>query len=218
MYNIADILALIIIMLLAIWGMKKGLVRSVYSLGSLLLSLILALTLYPAVSGFLEESAIGDYVRINVYKVFDGEEAAPEAPAQPTDEPDLKLPQALTSALEETALKATNSVKETVAESVAGLALKLIGILVVFILVRIVLWVVLMLLDAVAKLPVIRSANKLLGAMLGAVYGILAVYLILALLTLVTTFKTFNKPTEIVLESKIVSQMYNQNILLTFLN
>ncbi|MBE7022088.1 MAG: CvpA family protein [Ruminococcaceae bacterium] len=215
MFNIADIIAVAIIVLLAVWGMKKGLVRSIFSLGSFLLSLILALSLYPAVSGFLEDSTIGDYVRINVYKVFDSETAESQATQE---EPDLHLPQSLSSAITGAAEQATETVKESMAETVASLALKLLGILAVFLLVRVILWVVLLIFDAVAKLPVLKSANKLLGGALGAVYGVLAVYLILALLTLVTTFQAFNKPTELVLESKIVSQMYHQNILLQFLN
>ncbi len=213
--NLADIIGILIIIALAAWGMKKGFVRSVFSLGSLVLSLILALTLYPVVSGFMAESVVGDYVRLNVYKVFDQQ---PKEPTEPEEAGQaLNFPNSLQSALTDTANQAAATVKESIAENAASLALKLLGILVVFVLVRVILWVLLKALDALAKLPVIRGANKLLGGVMGVCYGVLLLYLLLALLTFTTALKTFNKPTELVLESKYISVMYNQNILLNFL-
>ncbi|MBR5236837.1 MAG: CvpA family protein [Clostridia bacterium] len=213
--NIADFIGIIIIVLMALWGMKKGLVRSVFSLSSLVLSLILALTLYTPVSNFMETSVVGDYVRLNVYKVFDSQEIETEDPTEAGEV--LKLPQSLQNTLTDTVNKATDTIRDTLAENAASLALKLLGILIVFVMVRIILWILLKLLDAVAKLPVIRKFNSLLGGVMGIAYGMLIIYIILALLTFTTTLKTFNKPTELVLESKYISQMYNQNILLNFL-
>ncbi|MBE7047921.1 MAG: hypothetical protein E7393_00910 [Ruminococcaceae bacterium] len=213
--NLADIIGILIIVILAIWGIKKGLVRSIFSLSSLLLSLILALTLYPAVSDFMEDSVLGDYVRLNVYKVFDAENVEPKT-AETASET-LNLPSSLQSILVDTTNEAIDSVQESIAENVAALAIKLLGILLVFLLVRIILWLVLKILDAFAKLPIIRSANKLLGGIMGICYGILILYLILALLTFTTTLKAFNKPIQLVLESKYISVMYNENILLNFL-
>jgi len=216
MFNLADIIAVAIIVLLAGWGMKKGFVRSVFALGSLLLSLILALTLHPVVTDFLDGSVVEEYVHTNVYKVF---EAKAQEEAEPTEEPKqaLSLPLFFSETIENKTEEVTKNITETVAASVTDLALDLIGILIVFVLVRFILWLALHLLDIIAKLPILHSANKLLGGILGAIYGILAVYLILALLTLFTTFQAFNKPTELVLESKIASQMYHQNIILSFL-
>ena len=215
MLNLADIVAGIIMVLLIAWGMRKGFVKSVFSLSSLLLSLVLALTLYPVVSDFLTESVVADYVRLNVYQVFDSK--ADEAPA--TEDPDvmLNLPGSLQKTMTNAVTETADALQDTVANSVANLAINLLSILIVFVLVKLILLVLSKLLGAVARLPVIRTANKLLGGIVGGVYGILLVYLILALLTFTTTLNTFNKPTKLVIESKYVSTMYNQNILLNFL-
>jgi len=154
-------------------------------------------------------------VRLNVYKVFDAENVEPKT-AETASET-LNLPSSLQSILVDTTNEAIDSVQESIAENVAALAIKLLGILLVFLLVRIILWLVLKILDAFAKLPIIRSANKLLGGIMGICYGILILYLILALLTFTTTLKAFNKPIQLVLESKYISVMYNENILLNFL-
>lgn len=217
--NLADIIAAIIVLLMVLWGSKRGLVKSVLSLGSLVLSLVLALTLYPAVSAFLDDSVVGDYIRVNIEKSFDlqeEEQKTAETPQAETTQT-LNLPQTIEKSLDHAVSQATGAVKETVAQTVSRLAIQLLSVLIVFVLTKLILWLLTALLDLMAKLPVIRSMNKLLGGILGGVYGVLMVYLLLALLTFTTTLKTFNKPIELVLESRYVSLMYDQNILLNFL-
>ncbi len=206
-FNIADIIAILIVAFLIVWGIKKGFVKAIFSLGSLLISLILSLILYPPVTGFLAESALGDFVRLNVYKVLGADGAAAG------DTSVLNLPEIFGTAIRQ----AETAAKETLANVVADLALTLLGIIIVFILVKILLWLVLKLLDVVTKLPIIRTANKLLGGAVGAVYGVLVIYLLLALLTFVTTLNATNLPMQIVQESSVVSAMYHNNILLNFL-
>ncbi len=213
--NLADIIGALIILLLVIWGAKKGFVKSVFSLGSLILSLILALSLYPIVTDFLEDSVVGDYVRLNVFQVFDDKEDADITAEEAGNT--LNLPGSFQETVSGAIQQAADTVKESLADTLAGLALKILGILIVFLLTKIILWLLSVFLNAFAKLPVIRTANKLLGGIIGAIYGVLIVYLILAILTFTTAIKTFNKPTQLVLESKYISTMYHQNIILDFL-
>lgn len=213
--NLADIIGIIFVIALVVWGIKRGFVKTVFSLGSLILSLILALTLYPVVTDFLAESVVGDYVRLNVYEVF-SEKPEENLSAEEAGST-LKLPGSLQETIIGTTEQTATVVKETLADSMASLALKILGIIIVFILVKVILWILSVLLNAVAKLPVLRTANKFLGGITGAVYGVLLLYLILAVLTFTTTIKTFNKPIQLVVESKYISSMYNQNIILDFL-
>lgn len=212
--NIADIIGIIVLILFCGWGIKKGFVKSIYSLGALLLSLILALTLYPPVASFLEESVVSDYVRINVYKVFNDKE---QTPADPQETNMLNLPDSLQNKIYGSIEETTSNIKESVVENVVTLAIKLLGILIVFILVKILLWVLLKLLNAVAKLPLIRTANKILGGITGLFYGFLLIYIILAIFTFTTTLNALNKPAELILKSKYISVMYHDNVLLNFL-
>ena len=213
--NLADIIGALIVLTLIIWGAKKGFVKSVFSLGSLILSLILALSLYPVVTDFLEDSVVGDYVRLNVFQAFDEKEDDDITAEEAGDT--LNLPGSFQKTVSDAIDQATETVKESLADTMANLALKILGILIVFLLTKIILWLLSVLLNAVAQLPVIRTANKLLGGITGAIYGVLILYLILALLTFTTAIKTFNKPTQLVLESKYISSMYHQNIILDFL-
>lgn len=215
MLNLADIIAAAVVLALIVWGTKKGLIRSVFGLGSLVLSLVLALTLYPIVTNVLTQSVVGDYVRLNVYKVFDQKQEEPQQ--EDTAGDILSLPDSLETAITGKMNEAALTVKESIAENTAALAVKLLSMILVFLLARLLLWLLVKVLETVTKLPGLRGLNKLLGGFLGLGYGILLVYLLLAVLTFTTTLKAVNKPVEIVLASRYVSVMYNQNILLSFL-
>ncbi len=214
--NIADFVGVAILLLMGFWGMKKGLVRTVFGLISILLSLVIALSLYPVVTDFLEDSPLGTAVHTQVENMFDAnaEAKAPEA----TEETPSSLPDVLKNSIQAATDRAVNSVKVTAADAVADLALKILSILIVFILTRIILWVLQRVLNIIAKLPVIHTANKLLGGVAGVLSGILVVYLILALLTFTTTLKSFETPTRYVLESTYISEMYHNNIVLNWIN
>ena len=157
--NIVDIIAILLVILFIVWGAKRGFVRSVFSLSSVVLSLILALTLYPVVSNFMEESVVGDYVRLNVYKVFDTEKEEIETKEEASEK--LNLPANLTQTISDTADEAIDNVKTSVAESTASLALKLLALIAVFLLIRIILWLAEKLLHLIVHLPVLKTANKL---------------------------------------------------------
>jgi len=104
--NIADYIAIILVAVLVIAGIKRGFVRSVFTLGSLILSLILSLTLYPVVSDFMAESVLGDYVRLNVYKALDAEEE-PETVEEAGET--LNLPESIRSSIQNVTNDAVSS-------------------------------------------------------------------------------------------------------------
>ncbi len=213
--NLADIIGIVIVLFFVIWGVKKGFMQSIFSLGSFIIALILACLLSPIVSGFLEDSFVGDYVHKSAYEIFVKEEAT-QAKAEEVAS-SLPLPKMMTKAVTDEAEEAALSIQKQLAESVADTSLDILSAIIVFILVRLLVFLLSHFLDLISRLPVLRSANKLLGGILGAIYGILIVYAILTLLTFGATTKTLQTPLELVLSSRIVSMMYHQNILLNFL-
>lgn len=213
--NIADVIAIIIVCILVFFSAKKGFVKSFFSLGSFVISLALALVLSPIVSDFLENGFVGDYVRESVQGIVT-EKVMADFNAEGVSAA-LPLPKVLKNSVVETTNQTVAATKDAVASSITSIALTLLSILAVFVLVKVAVWLLSHILDLVSHLPVIRTANRLLGGLLGAIYGVLILYVILAVLTFGVTVKAFRKPTELVLESKIVSVMYHQNVLLNFL-
>lgn len=212
MLNIADFVLIAIIAVFVIVGSSRGLVKTLFGLGSIVLSIILALTLYPMVSDILAESPVGVIVQESVSNLLGQAEHGGVQP-QTTAEPESVLPDIVQNTLTDAAQQTTQALTTVVTDA----ALNIISMLIVFILVKILLWILAKILDLATKLPVIHGCNKLLGGVLGCVSGILVVYLLLGLLTFTTLLNTTSDFGRTVQNSLILSQMYENNILLYFL-
>ena len=212
--NLSDIAALTVVLLCAAWGFKRGFVRSVLGLGSIIISLVLALVLYPVVSGFMTNSVIGQYVSENVSGALVSSEKNPDSLSAEEANRSLKMPSGIAAVIENGISSAKDSVMTSVTNGVTSTAINIISMIAVFLLVRLIMWLLSMLLDALTKLPVISSVNKLLGGALGIASGILAVYILLAAVTFVAAVNSSNKIVNNVLESSVVSGMYNENFIL----
>lgn len=219
MFNIADFILIGVIALFILAGAARGLVKSLFGLGSIILSLVLAFALYPVVSEYLQQSPVGDFVTESVEKMLGERESVINAGASAENDPEAGvaeeggLPEIVQGALENTG----EAVKETASAGIAAAALNIISLLTVFIIVRLVLWIAAALLDIVTKLPVIHGCNKLLGAVMGGVSGLLIVYLLLGLLTFTNLLNTTTDFGRTVQSSLLLSQMYENNIILYFL-
>lgn len=219
MFNIADFILIGVIALFILAGAARGLVKSLFGLGSIILSLVLAFALYPVVSEYLQQSPVGDFVTESVEKMLGERESVINEGASAENDPEAGvaeeggLPEIVQGALENTG----EAVKETASAGIAAAALNIISLLTVFIIVRLVLWIAAALLDIVTKLPVIHGCNKLLGAVMGGVSGLLIVYLLLGLLTFTNLLNTTTDFGRTVQSSLLLSQMYENNIILYFL-
>lgn len=209
MLNIADIVLIAIIAVFVIVGSVRGLVKTLFGLGSIVLSIILSLALYPMVSDALAESKVGAIVQESVINLLGQNEQTSFSA-----ESESALPDFVQSTIDNAAQQTTQALTLTVTDA----ALNIISMLIVFILVKILLWIIAKLLDLATKLPVIHSCNKLLGGVLGCVSGVLIVYLLLGLLTFTTLLNTTSDFGRTVQNSLILSQMYENNILLYFLH
>ena len=219
MLNIADFILIGVIALFILAGAARGLVKSLFGLGSIILSLVLAFALYPVVTGYLQQSPVGDFVTESVEKMLGERESVINEGASAENDPEAGsaeeggLPEIVQDTLENTG----EAVKETASAGIAAAALNIISLLAVFIIVRLVLWIAATLLDIVTKLPVIHGCNKLLGAVMGGVSGLLIVYLLLGLLTFTNLLNTTTDFGRTVQSSLLLSQMYENNIILYFL-
>ena len=219
MFNIADFILIGVIALFILAGAARGLVKSLFGLGSIILSLVLAFALYPVVTGYLQQSPVGDFVTESVEKMLGERESVINEGASAENDPEAGsaeeggLPEIVQDTLENTG----EAVKETASAGIAAAALNIISLLAVFIIVRLVLWIAATLLDIVTKLPVIHGCNKLLGAVMGGVSGLLIVYLLLGLLTFTNLLNTTTDFGRTVQSSLLLSQMYENNIILYFL-
>ncbi|MBQ3226215.1 MAG: CvpA family protein [Clostridia bacterium] len=203
MFNLADIILIAVIVLFVWLGIRKGFVKTVFGLCSIVISIALALSLHPMVSDMLEQSPVNGFVHEQVLGML------------PEGEVTENL--ALPGFLQDSVSEAEAQTKDAIASGIASVALKIISMILVFILVQLILWILSLTLNLITKLPVIHGFNKLLGGVVGAVSGILVVYLVLGLLTFTTALNKTTAVSEVVEDSLVASSMYENNLLFTAL-
>ncbi len=99
-------------------------------------------------------------------------------------------------------------------EYIADLVLRGVAFFVAFLLVTILLRFVMGILDVLAKLPVIKGVNRLLGGAAGLLQGLLLVWLLLLLVAIACTSQLGQTLIGEIQESAFLSYLYNHNAIL----
>ncbi|MBE7045536.1 MAG: hypothetical protein E7397_08385 [Ruminococcaceae bacterium] len=229
-YWILDILLVAVIACVVWFSMKKGFIKASYHAISVLVTILVVFAFQAPFQEFLEESALGDLVRekvaITVNQTVSEHEELQSAQA---DEnallmliENLPLPEFIHKFLEDTIIaqsKNLENLKEGLAESVtkmvSSVLMQLVSIVLLFLLVRLGLFILFRILNAVAKLPVINFFNKVLGAVMGAINALLVVYIACALVMLLTPVSAAEPLNEAINQTYLLKYFYQNNLLMT---
>lgn len=182
---ILDLAIILIIALCTVIGIKRGAVKEIVSLVGIIVALVLAITVSKIGAAFIYNGFVGESIYNTVYEAVEdkvGEdisatiEALPEEIFQIGDAIGVDITEKLETGLKE-GTNLASSVAEIVSESIARpLVISLIQ-LVLFIILFIVFKVLIgwlgKILNIVAKLPVLGSANKLVGGIVGILKGVI---------------------------------------------
>ncbi len=219
------LLVVVLVVLLgnAIIGMRVGLIKTIFSLVSMILAVILTIWISPVVKDYLmENEKIYDSISGKVIKMLPfGEEVEEDKQEDAIGE--LKLPKSIKESLiknnttENYAALASNSFKEYVSHYLTGMIINGISFIGTFLAISILLGVICIALDLISKLPLLNSMNKTAGLLAGAVHGLILVWLGFILLTVFGSTQLGQKMMEMIAESEFLSIIYNNNFLLHFI-
>lgn len=187
---ILDIILIAIFCLIVFGAAKKGLVKSLLELASFVLAVVLSFQLSPFVAekaygAFLEEQITTsieeqtkektnvDKIDLTVIAVPEFVVKIAEAAGVDTD----KIKKQVTS-YDLSSENMAEELEENVVKPVATGALTVISFIVLFILLSILFGILTELIAKVFKLPLIKSANRLLGALFGVGKGLLLIILL----------------------------------------
>ncbi len=177
-----DLILLGVFALLVFLGWKRGFTESVLRCGRLIIAIAITLTCGSAFSSFLDRIWIHPAVYARVHPKFMDMAAAAEGrvdalvdqiPALFRPYLDLDAPD-VTADLNGLATRWADSVSH----GISGILSSVVGYILLFILAFVLLSVATLILRRITSLPVIRTADKLLGMALGAVSGLLLVILV----------------------------------------
>lgn len=203
---ILDLAVAAIIILSVVIGYNRGLIKSVMGLASGIIAIILALALTPALSGFINDNfvhpAISSFVEQKIVSVTPSQKSDDESvqemiedrPSEFQDVLDFfgmtfdELKTSLFGDKKDTAPAQTGSesnngglVKEAgmkISKNVSGLVSSVIAFLIIYILSLVILKIVTSMLNGLFSLPVLKTSNKVLGALIGLVTGVLSCFIV----------------------------------------
>ena len=195
-----DIAVLAIIIIFTVIGYRKGFIKSVMGLVSLVLAVIVSINFYSYSADFINENIVGPHFSKITAEEFSSlmnggtETIAPEKIFE--DKPDSlekllnkfgiefeSLTDYYTTNIKPSVPafetdKIADKISEFIVESTTETVSNIIGFLVTFLAALILFNLTLKLLDLLFKLPVLKFTNKLFGAILGIVKGLVVALIV----------------------------------------
>lgn len=169
---VIDIILIAIILLSALLGYKKGLVKLGAKLFAGIIAIIVTIVIYKPVSGMIinntsVDEKIEDAIIQNASNIINENE---------------KIPNGITNHVE-------NNILPEQAENISKNVVYTITALVLFVVVKIILSIVISLMDFVANLPILKQFNEIGGIIYGLVRGVLIVCICILLMGVYTKIK-----------------------------
>ena len=229
MNYIFDVVLIAIITASVIVCKKRGFLKSSYTVLSLIISAVLIVTLQQPFTDYLTGSALGQTVREKVEEQVMGVSEEEIAEIEDTEDAEtavkvgemMGLPVFMMDFLDEKLEKQAlavetmnNDALAVLTDTVTEVILKIASIILLFLLVRLGVFLLLRLLDLIFKFPLLSGVNSFLGILIGALNGLLIVYIICALLTLLAPTEALSSIGDIVDSTIIVKYFYHNNLLI----
>lgn len=192
----ADIFVVLIILIAAYIGSKRGLMRSLVGIASTVASLVLSVLLYHPVSNILRNSEFGIKITESVEKYFE-------------NNPPVKEPQGILSIL----MGTTDAISEGASQIASMLLISAISFILVAVFSKLIIKIAILILDLGAKLPIIKQANSLLGAAVGALSGFIICYVCVGIIAALEPSGTVLALSEMIKESNIACLFYYDNLI-----
>ena len=199
MTYVLDLIIIAIIALFAFIGYKKGLIKVAFGLISFILALIISVILYKPVSNFI----------INYTSIDNSIESIVEERLSSPDTTDEET-QNIVSNYYNNIKTASSSV---LAKGISKTIINIGCMIIVFIVTKLILLFFKFSGDLIAKLPLIKQINHAGGFLYGLLKGFIIIYLLLALIALISPIINIDNILVTINKSIIANIMYNNNII-----
>lgn len=235
MFNIIDIIVVLVIIIAVFLGYKKGFVKTIVNLLSFFVAIGLALTFYKPVAVILtENTTIDDWIVENIMAKneeedqIESEEKVDTESLESNNETEKEvsgvqsflqvaenLPVTIVNNFELEEIK--NNTKQEIAYKVSELIMNLVSLILIYVIVKITLAIASFILDGIMKCPVLKQLNEILGMAIGAVIGFLQVYLAFAVITFISSICDIAVVIETIKVSAFASRLFENNLIINLL-
>ena len=211
---ILDIVLLLILGISIRISAKKGIFKSVYKLFSIILTIVAVVLLSGPVGSMVESSGLGIKIDEMVYtgliadKEYDKELGKMVSTGE--EENVSGLPEFVNDAV-------ATATENAVVPAISEIVKKLVCAIIIYLVAKLLLFLIFLVIEGMFKLPLLKSANKLLGAAAGLVSGLLIVYIVCGIASLNVQYSAAIR--EIIDGTYLVKYFYDQNHLMNlFIN
>lgn len=213
---LVDILIVLILGLCLFLGYKKGLVKCAFKLLSFLIAIIIAFLFYKPISSLIiEHTQLDEILETKLVSILDKKEQEPSKIEQ--ENKTSSLPEVMVESINETIKDATKGAKTSLVQTAAHqftLSIISFGVMLfLFLLTRLVLWVIQLLTKVLTDLPLIKQVNTLGGLLYGLLEGVFILYLLLAIFS----FVPITSIQQAIQTSFFGSILYEHNLILMLL-
>ncbi len=222
--NWLAIVVLVILAGYALNGHRRGFIRTVFTLFSTIIALILTSWVSPVISKELQKNEkVMGFVTEKVEKVITFSEAGNKITDQVNFINKLPLPAIMKHTLIENNTKdvytamAVDNFKDYISNSVARIIINAVVFLVIVLFITIGLALLCETMDIISKLPLINGLNKTAGLLAGLLHGIVVVWIGCIFLTILSSTQWGKSIFELINSSAFLSTIYNNNLLLKFI-
>jgi uncharacterized membrane protein required for colicin V production len=224
--NIADFIIIGVVVIFIIIGSSKGLMLSIFSIASHFLAIVIAIKFSPLVARLLGKTSLLMSIKTKIAGSMDKilENMLGDSVRTQIDQITEKLH--LTGTMQDKigidTLKDTSTTTSGMVDSLSGritdLVMLVIAFIAVYIIAKLLLFLISEVIKKTAKLPVIRSFDKIGGALFGFVEGILIIWVLFMIMFLFRASDLFRPVFDMVNGSKIALFLYDNNILLNIVS
>jgi len=194
-----DLILIAIIALSTFIGYKKGLIKVAFGLVSFVLAIVISVVLYKPVSNF-----IIDYTPLD-----DIIEQTIEERLNSSDTNKQEKENIISNYYSNIKNSSTAIISDGISKSIINVGCMII----VFIISKIILLFFKFLGDLISKLPLIKQVNSAGGFLYGLLKGFIIIYLLLALIAIISPIVDINNIVNMINNSIITNIMYNNNII-----
>ena len=221
--NIVLIITAVIFLFGALNGLRKGLIRTVFSTFALIASLVIAAYGGPYAAKFLKTTPFYEQMCGKVQGAITleiEEETTDQISGQIDTINQLPFPEEIKKGLIENnnshiyEALGIDKFTQYMANYICMLIINVVSYILVFIIGYIVLRIIGLLLDGIADLPVIGGLNRLGGLILGMINGIAGIWVLFIIITIFCTTEWGIEAFRQINENQILTFIYNHNYLL----
>jgi uncharacterized membrane protein required for colicin V production len=218
--NWLEIVVLVVLGVYALNGYRKGFIRTVFALFSIIVSLMLTSWVSPVICKELQKNEkVMGFVTEKIEKVISFTDAGSKTTDQVNFINKLSVPTIMKHTLIKNNTKdvytamAVDNFKDYISNSIARIIINAFVYLIIVLFITIGLALLCETLDIISKLPLINGLNKTAGLLAGLLQGIVAVWIGCLFLTVLSGTEFGKTIFDLIEKSPFLSIIYNNNLL-----